>query len=112
MKAQKLLIAGFAAVVLLLFVAQSDSYARLNGDENNVIREGKRIYEQPLDDRTLPFVKGVPGDDDAFPFKKRFRSPVIPEFLSRWLEVAVIGYREFRDSIRPVKYQDHLEIDY
>ena len=58
-KVQKLLIAVSAALVLLLAVAQVDSFAKLNGDVNDAIRQGKRIYVQPSADEAVPFVKGI-----------------------------------------------------
>jgi hypothetical protein len=104
MKAQKLLIAVSAALVLLLAVAQVDSFAKLNGDVNDAIRQGKRMYVQPSADEAVPFVKGVYHSDDALPVKRWFQSSVVPEFLTKLIEASYIGYQEFRDIIRLPRY--------
>ena len=111
MKAQKLLIAVFAALVLLLAVAQVDSFAKLNGDANDAIRQGKRVYVQPVADEAVPFVKRVYRGDDALPIRKRFESSVVSELFAGLIEATYIGYREFRDFIRPPRSGKFLETE-
>ncbi len=111
MKLQKLLTAVFAALVLLLAVAQVDSFAKLNGDVNDVIRHGKRIYEQPVADAAPPFVKVVYPSDFDLPNVKRFESSVASKFFARLIEVSYIGYSEFKDFVRPSRSTKFLETE-
>ena len=99
MRVQKTLLAGLAALLVLFFVAQVDSFAKVTEYKNDVIRDGKRSYDVPSDN-AAPFVKGWDRGDDALPAGKFQHISALQEFWKKLIVVSYIGYQEFRDYIR------------
>ncbi|HEX9971665.1 MAG TPA: hypothetical protein VGD14_06305 [bacterium] len=108
MKAQKLFIAGLAALTLLLFVAQVDSFAKLTQGKTDALRQGKGVYATPSSDEAALPEKGQYRGGDALPSGKGFQVPALQDFFSKIIDIAFIGYQDFRDFVRlprSVKYK-------
>lgn len=112
MRVKKNFLAGLAALLVLLFVADIESFARVPGDRTEAIRVGKQAPASPSDQET-PFSKGINRFEEAMPVGKSTDTSMVSRFWKKILEINYISLPEFRDVIRlPRSVKGGEEIDY
>lgn len=99
MRVQKNLIAGLAALLVLLFVADLESFARVPGDRTEAIRVGKQAPAAPSE-QAMPFSKGIIRSYEVLPVGKSLDTSMVSRFWKKILEVNYIRLPEFREVIR------------